>query len=174
MTRFAAFLRGINLGNRAMGMPELRKVAEDLGFADVATYVRSGNLVLSCDDVAEQVEARLATALGDRFGYSVDVMVRTGPELYAVVQGNPFSEANPSQVTVAFLAGEAPAEAEHRVAALATAAEPWRFAGREIYVLYGDGQARSKLASRFSATVGVSTTVRTIRTAQKVLDLVGH
>jgi hypothetical protein len=38
-------------------------------------------------------------------------------------------------------------------------------------VHYTDGQARSKLAARFPDIVGVSATVRSLRTVTKVLEL---
>ena len=45
---YVAFLRGVNLGpNNKISMPELRAMAEDLGFTDVATYINSGNLIIS-------------------------------------------------------------------------------------------------------------------------------
>ena len=54
---------------------------------------------------------------------------------------------------------------------LAAEHEPYVFAGREVYVNYTHGLGKSKLAERFSATVGVSATVRTLRTVQKVVAL---
>jgi hypothetical protein len=43
-----AFLRGINLGpNNKISMPELRTMAEGLGYTDVATYINSGNLIIN-------------------------------------------------------------------------------------------------------------------------------
>ena len=43
-----ALLRGINLGARnRIAMPALREALADAGFADVRTYLQSGNVVLS-------------------------------------------------------------------------------------------------------------------------------
>ena len=48
MARYVAFLRGINLGStNKVSMPELRAMATDLGYTDVATYINSGNLIFS-------------------------------------------------------------------------------------------------------------------------------
>src|SRR5215211_4759772 len=46
--RYAALLRGINLGStNRVSMPDLRSALAEAGFDDVATYVQSGNIVLS-------------------------------------------------------------------------------------------------------------------------------
>ena len=46
MTAYAALLRGINVGgNKKIAMPELKALFVELGFADVATYIQSGNVV---------------------------------------------------------------------------------------------------------------------------------
>ena len=48
MARYVAFLRGINLGStNKISMPQLRAMAEELGYTDVVTYINSGNLIFS-------------------------------------------------------------------------------------------------------------------------------
>lgn len=48
MKRYIALLRGINVsGKNNMSMSELKKGAKDLGFAEVTTYLNSGNLIFS-------------------------------------------------------------------------------------------------------------------------------
>ena len=43
---YVALLRGINLGgHKIVKMDQLRKTFEELGFADVKTYIQSGNVV---------------------------------------------------------------------------------------------------------------------------------
>jgi len=172
MTVFAAFLRGVNLGPvNKLSMPALRDALEAGGFPGAKTYLNSGNVVLSCPRRAATVERELAALIRDTFGLDLDLTVRTLPELRAVLAGNPFPDGNPSQVTVAFLSREPGPEAPDRVQALAAEHEPFVFAGREIYVHYTQGLGQSVLAQRFSAAVGVSATVRTIRTVEKVVKL---
>ena len=85
--------------------------------------------------------------------------------------GNPYPDGSPGLVTVAFLTKAAPADAKKKVAAMATEAEPFTFAGSEVYVHYSNGQGKSKLAERFSSVIGVSATVRNINTVTKILAL---
>src|SRR6266545_2276022 len=46
LTTYVALLRGINVGGNAMvSMKELKACFEQLGFADVVTYINSGNII---------------------------------------------------------------------------------------------------------------------------------
>lgn len=172
MARYVAFLRGVNLGStNKISMPELRAMATDLGYTDVATYINSGNLVFASPKKASTLEQEIASALEQTFGASIDVAVRTPAQLRKIVDKNPYPDGSPSQVTVAFLTKAAPAQAKERVAAMATEAEPYTFAGPEVYVYYSDGIGKSKLAEKFSAVIGVSSTVRNMNTVTKVLAM---
>ena len=78
--RQIVLLRGINIGPRnRIAMPRLREVLRDAGFADVATYVQSGNVLLTSDAPS----ARLAAEC--RVGREVDALLEaTGPRAPAV------------------------------------------------------------------------------------------
>lgn len=172
MARYVAFLRGINLGpTNKVSMPELRAMATDLGYADVATYINSGNLIFTSTKKAAALEGEISAAIKKRFGTDTDVAVRTPAQLRKILAENPYPDGSPSQVTVAFLTKAAPAGAKQRVAEMATEAEPFTFAGSEVYVYYSKGMGRSKLAEKFSSVIGVSSTVRNINTVSKVLAM---
>jgi uncharacterized protein (DUF1697 family) len=169
---YVAFLRGINLGpTNKISMPELRAMAEDLGYTDVATYINSGNLIFTSSKKAAALEREISVGIAKRFGTKTDVAVRTPAQLRKILDANPYPDGSPSQVTVAFLTKPAPAGAKEKVAAIATEAEPFSFAGSEVYVHYANGMGRSKLAEKFSSIIGVSSTVRNVNTVTKVLDL---
>jgi uncharacterized protein (DUF1697 family) len=169
---YVAFLRGVNLGSsNKISMPALRAMAEDLGYTDVATYINSGNLIISSTKKAPIVEREISRAIKKTFGHSIDVTARTAAQLKKILAGNPYPDGNPSQVTVAFLTKLPPANAQDKVAAMAADYEPFAFAGQQVYVNYTHGLGKSKLAEKFSAIIGVSSTVRTIRTVEKVLAL---
>ena len=107
-----ALLRGINVGRaKRVAMADLRGIVESLGHRDVATYVQSGNVVLTAaDDHAEP--AALASALERAIaaGSDVrpDVVVLTRDALARVVANNPYAdEDDPKHVHVAFQQGGA-------------------------------------------------------------------
>ena len=46
-------------------------------------------------------------------------------------------------------------------------------AGREVWVRFGDGQARSRLAVGLSTALGVSATTRTLGTVSRIVAKIG-
>ena len=172
MTRYAAFLRGINLGpTNKVAMPRLREIAEGLGWTDVATYINSGNLIFTSTKKPATLAAELQAALQAELGKSIDVAVRSQAQLEKIVAHNPYPDGALNQVNVAFLMQALPAAAEQGLADFATEREPFTVAGSEIYVHYQDGLGRSKLAEKFATVIKVSATTRNIGTVGKVLEL---
>jgi uncharacterized protein (DUF1697 family) len=174
MTRYAALLRGINVGGRrSVKMADLRALLSDLGYADVTTLLQSGNAVFTApdglpDSLAAEIEARIAADLG----LTVNVMIRTGEELRGVVERVPFEVRDPSKSAVAFLGG---AVGHDQIAALdhAAFAPDEVVAGeRELYLYYPNGMARSKLTPILERRLAVPFTVRNWNTTTKLLALV--
>jgi uncharacterized protein (DUF1697 family) len=166
-------LRGINLGSRRIPMPELKALAVELGYQDVSTYIASGNLILSADRRPHAIAADLDATIAQRYGFEVDCAVRSAAELAAVVSRNPFPEGDPKQVTVGFAHKPISAAAADRISALATPDEGFLIDGREVYVDFAGGLARSKLATQLGKAAGQPITARNIRTVQKLAELAG-
>jgi uncharacterized protein (DUF1697 family) len=168
-------LRGINLGaHKRISMPELRRALEREGFADVRTYLQSGNVVVSSDAPADELAAQAQQALARRFGLDVDVIVRTRDELAEVIARDPLGEVavNPKRYQVSFLARELDAAALRQLAALAAPSERLVAIGRELYAWHPDGVARSRLWARLAGRqLGVSATARNWTTVTSLLAL---
>lgn len=170
MTRYAAFLRGINVGSaNRIAMPALRATAERLGYTEVRTHINSGNVMFTATGSEVLLTTALSQAIFEDFGRKIDVAVRTAEQLRHILAGNPYPAGDPSRVIVAFLTAEPPSSAPERMAAVADV--PFTLAGTEVWVNYVNGLADSKLAAQFSRIVGVSSTVRNVRTVAKVLEL---
>jgi len=152
-------------------MPELRELLA--GFGEVRTYVQSGNVVLSSDLEPDQVRRQCEQLIEQRFGFPVDVVVRTGPELAQVVRRNPLKDVadDPKRYQVTFLSAEVPAERVGELAALAAGAERLVAHGRELYAWHPDGAARSKLWNKLASTgLGVVATSRNWTTVQTLAE----
>lgn len=68
MKTYVILLRGINVGGKnIVPMLGLKKCLEELGFANVSTYIASGNVLLASDKTAEQIKARIEGALTKSF-----------------------------------------------------------------------------------------------------------
>ena len=64
MPRYVALLRAVNVGGTGkLPMRELVAMCEDAGFADVRTYIASGNVVFTSRKSAAAVQQSLADAL---------------------------------------------------------------------------------------------------------------
>lgn len=146
MKTWVALLRAVNVGGTGkLPMADLRALCERAGFADVRTYIASGNVVFRSRANEKQVKAALETALEDYAGKPVGVLVRSGAELAAVLAENPFADAPPNRVIVNFLDAAPPADTLQMVRH--QAGERIALGRREIYVDYrdGDGMRNSKL-----------------------------
>jgi len=88
---YLALLRGINVGgNNIIKMADLKTCFETMGFTDVATYIQSGNVIFSSDEVDQmKLEAHIEKALSETFNYSSRVVVISYQQLKAIVENTP-------------------------------------------------------------------------------------
>lgn len=115
----AALLRGINVGKaRRIAMADLRELCTTLGYRDVKTLLNSGNVIFSAPRADAKAAAKIEKAIESAHGFATRVVVVTAGELDAIVDENPFEEAetNPSRFLVTVLYDHAD---RARIAALA-------------------------------------------------------
>ena len=89
MTRYAAFLRGVNLGKRTVRSAELRAAFEALGFENVKTLLASGNVLFDAKS-GKGLKERIEAGLEAQFGFSIGTVLRSLDELRAMASANPF------------------------------------------------------------------------------------
>jgi uncharacterized protein (DUF1697 family) len=179
--RQIVLLRGINLGaHRRVAMPALRELLTEAGLGDVRTYLQSGNAVLDSNTSPAQVARLCERRIANRFGFDVEVIVRTRNELAAVVERNPLGEVatNPKRYQVSFLSAELDPETVAELGSAAAASERFVAVGRELYAWHPDGVARSKLWNKLAskgletgAGVKVTATARNWATVTKLLEM---
>ena len=89
--RYVALLRGINVGGKnAVAMADLRGAFEDLGFADVSTYINSGNVLFRGKRRKRaELAAEVERALTRRFKIDLKVVIVSAAELRQVVENAP-------------------------------------------------------------------------------------
>ena len=175
MGRFVVLLRGVNLaGRNRVSMPALREVLEDADFTGVATYVQSGNVVLTSRKAARRVGTDVERRLEERFDLDVRVVVRTRAELAAVIDRDPFAKiaTDPKRYQVTFLESPLAADVVRKLEAVATDSERVKHLGREVYAWHPDGVGRSKLAVLLAGKgLGVVATARNWKTVTQLLEL---
>ena len=143
MPKYIALLRAVNVGGVKLAMADLRSLCRDAGFARVETYIASGNVVFESRAAPAKVKAELERRLQAYAERPVGVFLRTAPEMAAVLQANPFPNADPRYTYAIFLDRRAPRDALER--AVGQSDEDMRLGDREIFVHYGSGMGRSKL-----------------------------
>ena len=102
MTRYAAFLRGVNVGGVNLKMAELAAALRDAGFDNVRTILASGNVVLDARGSAASVRKKAESTLRETFGYDAWVLVYDLGTVAAIAEGYPFEpevEGHHSYVT---------------------------------------------------------------------------
>ena len=170
MTRYAAFLRGVNVGGVNLKMAEVAAALADAGFTGVRTILASGNVLLESSAGRAAVRKKAETALRERFGYDAWVLVYDIDTVRAIVDAYPFErEVAGYQSYVTFVADKAVLDE------LATLSEgPDEKISRGDGVVYWQVPKGSTLDSTIGKTMGKpryksSTTTRNLRTLDKVL-----
>jgi uncharacterized protein (DUF1697 family) len=173
-TRYVALLRGINLGKaRQVGMPRLTDMLTARGHDDVRTHLRSGNVVLTSGLSEKKLAAELTEAIREEFGFDVPVVVRTGKELAAIVDGNPFADVatDPARYLVTFMAA-APTRAKVANLPAPEGGGQYDVRGRELYMWLPDGITGTPIASwNWDKLLGEPGTARNWRTVAKLAEL---
>jgi uncharacterized protein (DUF1697 family) len=148
VTAYVALLRAVNVGGTGkLPMAELRAMAEGLGFANVRTYIASGNLLFESGQSESEVKAALEARLKAYAGKPIPVLVRTAAEIGAVCAADPFPDAHGSRHLVYFFDMPPPPDTLETVRD--KAGERLALGVRELYVDYGEGIRDTKL--KFSA-----------------------
>jgi uncharacterized protein (DUF1697 family) len=189
MASHVALLRGINVGGRnKVPMADLREVVTSLGHTGVSTYIQSGNVLFSTADTdTAKLVAALETAIAERFGIWVSVVVLSRDELAAALASNPYpDEPNPRLVHVVFLTAKPPKDLLDRIAAAESAAaakgsrDTVQAAGQALFLHTPDGFGTSELAQVLFRIIGapakqkkqtLAATARNWATATKLLSL---
>lgn len=175
MARYALLLRGVNLGTKnKLPMADLRSMLENVGCEDVATYVQSGNAVLTTSLPKAKLLAAAEKVLGEYMGRPIATTVRTAAELKAIIDGNPFEDVadNPKYLCVTFLSGRQKAATMAPLEEQDWDPELYHVSGDQIYTWHPSGQARSDLAAalgklKFEGTA----TTRNWNTVLRLRDL---
>ncbi len=175
MTRYALLLRGVNVGkDNALPMADLRGMLEEIGCAEVKTYVQSGNAVFDTALRTSELTKAVEAALEDYLGRPIATTLRTRAELEAIVGANPFPDAarEPSRLCVTFLS-HAPTKTELApLHANDFAPERFHAKGKEIYTWHPNGQGKSPLAQTLGKLrLRGAVTTRNWNTVQKLLAM---
>jgi uncharacterized protein (DUF1697 family) len=178
-TRYVALLRGINVGGRnKVPMADLRAVVEQVGHADVSTYIQSGNVLFTSTKPRAEVESELEARLEQRFGFPLVVVVRSHAQLRAVVDQAPAGFGKkPEQYhsDVMFLRAPLTAAKAMKVVKLRDGVDQaWPGRGVVYFARLSARRTQSKLSSIVGTPEYALMTIRSWATTTKLLELLGE
>lgn len=166
-----ALLRAVNVGGRnKVPMAALRAVLAEAGFADVATYIQSGNVVFASplDDAAATDAIR--STIASHFGVDTPVIIRSAAQLATAIAAHPWEpgEFDERFHHVVFLADPPPPDAVDRLADKATT-EDIAVVGSDLHVRYRAGVAGTKLDMKLiDRRLATSATGRNLKTVRAI------
>lgn len=170
MTRYVAFLGGINVGGHRVTMDRLRAEFEALGCTGVSTFIASGNVVFGAAGKAAPLELRIEAHLAEHLGYPVPTFVRTAAAVVKAAAREPFGRlADGDTHMVVFLRRAPTAAARKGTAALSNARDRFEVHGTELHWLIHGGVSDSSVTgSVLSRTVGQPWTSRNTKSLRKL------
>jgi uncharacterized protein (DUF1697 family) len=164
MTRYVAFLRGMNVGGHRASKEELIAMFATAGFDGARTFRTSGNVVFDApagDDRAA-IQAALEQAMEAELGYAVPTFLRDAAETRAIAAQQPFParavQAAKGKLQVSLLAAAPKAAARKAVLALASDDDRLAIDGSELYWLPSGGTLDTALDMKaIDAALGIQT-----------------
>lgn len=107
MTKYIAFLRGINVGNIRIKMSDLKTAFEGMGFTQVRTFLQSGNVVFEATTTASDVKSTLEKGLSAAFHYEAYVLIYPFSVLADFIANYPMARRETHHAYVIFIENEA-------------------------------------------------------------------
>jgi uncharacterized protein (DUF1697 family) len=129
--RYAAFLRGINVGGTRVTKDDLCAPFSALGFEEVTTFRASGNVIFEAPrESATKLAKRIEDALAKELGFTRAVtFIRTAAEMRALAADDPFPRRQDQKLHVMFTLKKPPA----KVVELATKSDQLKIGKKELY-----------------------------------------
>ncbi|MAB58669.1 MAG: hypothetical protein CL524_14150 [Aequorivita sp.] len=171
MQTYIALLRGINVGNKQMKMADLKILFEELGFADVVTYIQSGNVVFASKSKNGLTE-KISKGIQKSFGFEVPVLVKTVSEIEGILAACPFSEEK-KKASYFILLNEPPVKnMVEKVSQETYPDEEFNITDNCVYLFASKGYGVAKCNNNFfEKKLGVAATTRNYRTLAKLIEL---
>ena len=88
--KYAMFLRGINVGNIRVPMADLRSCLNNIGLADISTYLQTGNVTFESTLTEEKLKPLIEQQLTQTFNYTAYILLYPQSILEGIITAYPF------------------------------------------------------------------------------------
>jgi len=176
--KYIVLLRGINVsGKNKLKMTDLRAMLEAMKFANIQTYIQSGNIVLEAKEMPNiELAQCVKTQIKTIFDYDVPTLVLRVGEWQAIFQNNPFLTKRNEDITklhVTILAELPDKDLINNLKDIQHKADEFEIVGNNIYLFCPDGYGRTKFTNTFfERKLKVAATTRNWRTVGKLVEMV--
>lgn len=170
MKKYIAFLRGINVGNIRIKMPDLQNAFHSMGFENAETFLQTGNVVFESEKSISEIKVTLEKGLSETFHYQAFVLLYEFTALADIIKKYPFEKDENNHAYVIFVEGEVILK---ELMAIADGIEEEIVEGNTV--LYWKVPKGESLTTPFAkitakAKYKSTTTVRNINTLGKMLE----
>lgn len=170
--KYAAFLRGINVGGHKALKQQLITAFEETGFDEVSTFRASGNVMFEAPGKKRPDPAKVEAALRAELGYSAPVFVRSASQLVKLTALEPFSlsqlKASKGKLQVAFLPAKPSKAKAKKALAMKLDSDPLALEGTELFWLPASGTQDTELNLKALEKVVGPWTMRTMGTVEQI------
>lgn len=170
MPQFVAFLRAINVGGRTVKMERLRELFTSAGYANVKTFIASGNVIFDAKrSHPARVECEIEALLRGGLGFEVATFVRSITALAEVAAYEPFPRAGSGELFIGFLKTSPLLAARKSVESLGSANDEFHFRGSELHWLCRTRVSDSPVSGAvLERKLRMPVTLRNARTVVKI------
>ncbi|MFC4873561.1 DUF1697 domain-containing protein [Negadavirga shengliensis] len=174
MKNYIILLRGVMpMGKNKVPMAKLREVLTQAGFENTRTYIASGNALVNSDLPAGEIEQAVHELIKKHIGADLVVIVRTGDQLQAILDNNPFTGGyDISRVFFTTFTAVPDTQKAKELMAMDFSPEELVITENAAYMYVPGNAARSKLSNlMLEKQLGVSATTRNFNTMSKLIAL---
>jgi uncharacterized protein (DUF1697 family) len=177
MKTYISLLRAINVGGQnAIRKNELLELYQALGYAEVVTYLQSGNVIFnSIEENAQKVAGDIEAKLKQTFDSDIAVVVRDAPYFQEILANNPYLKIkteDPKKLHVTFLYQPPQAEKLHNVQIPIGESAEFSTGNQAIYLYCPDGYGQTKITNAFfERKLGLLATTRNWNTVNALYTM---
>ena len=173
MKNWISILRGINVGGkRIIKMDDLKLLYSRLGFADIDTFIQSGNITFS-SDIIDSLEIKKIIEKGilNEFGFDVMTIVFEKDYLRNIIENNPFKNEDAKMQYFSFLDDVPLKELLEKFDDDFATSNEIAIGENIVYVFSENGYSKTKFNNNFiERRLKVNSTTRNFNTLMKLLD----
>ncbi|MEK6981733.1 MAG: DUF1697 domain-containing protein [Candidatus Micrarchaeota archaeon] len=178
MNKFICLIRGINVsGQKLVNMKELTKLLETLELRNVKTYIQSGNIIFESEPSdCKELEKKIASIIEQRFGFSVNALVKSKDGFLEIAKNNPFlgkPNIDLTKLHITFLSKLPAKIPKEEIEKVKSSSEEFLITKDVIYLYLPDGYGRTKISNNFfEKKLVVNATTRNWKTMMALTQMI--